>query len=80
MNLSQAMNLASAVFGAAGTMILFFSSYSLQPLEGGVFGGPALTEYNAKIQAKNARRLVLQRVGLALLCASFVVQAAVALA
>jgi hypothetical protein len=35
--------LLSAVLGAAGTVILFFGSYSLEPREGAVWGVPKWT-------------------------------------
>jgi hypothetical protein len=72
---AQYAALSSAALGAIGTIILFFSSYSLQPLEGGVFGSDALTKYNNDIKIKNANRLLRQRIGFAFLCLSFAVQA-----
>ena len=75
MTSTQCAGLISAALGAIGTLILFLGSYSLQPLEGGIFGSPEITEHNERIKAKNARRLVWQRIGLTFLCASFVVQA-----
>lgn len=75
MNQAQIAGLASATIGAVGTVILFFASYSVQPLEGAPFGSPILDEWNGKIKAKNASRVLCQRVGLAFLCASFAVQA-----
>jgi len=41
----QIAGLASAILGAIGTIILFFASFSLQPLEGAVWGGPADDAY-----------------------------------
>ena len=75
MTVAQYAGLSSAAFGAIGTTILFCSSYALQPLEGGVLGSEALTEYNNRIRAKNLDRLRRQRIGFAFLCISFVVQA-----
>lgn len=66
--------LLSAILGAAGTIVLFFGSYAFQPREGAPFGGPILDKANAQIDAMNAARLIRQRVGLALLCASFFAQ------
>ena len=74
MTLVQYEGLTSAVLGAIGTLILFFSSYTLQATEGGVFGSPEITEHNNKIKAKNFKRLYWQRIGLGFLCASFAVQ------
>jgi hypothetical protein len=78
MTWAQYAGVGSAILGAIGTIILFFGSYALQPLEGGVFGSDALTEYNIRIRAKNAKRLRWQRVGLGFLCCSFLVQAGAA--
>lgn len=72
---TQYVGLCSAVFGAVGTIIMFLNSYSIQPQAGGVFGGPLVTEYNNGVRAKNARRIVWQRIGLGFLCFSFTVQA-----
>ena len=66
--------LLSAILGAAGTVVLFNGSYALQPREGAPFGGPILDKANAQIDSMNAARLFKQRVGLALLCASFLAQ------
>lgn len=71
----QFVNLLSAAIGAAGTIVLFIGSYSIQPLEGAVFNSPEVEEFNARTKAKNKERIVIQRVGLALLCASFLLQA-----
>ena len=73
---AQYAGLGSATLGAIGTIILFFGSYSIQPLEGASFGSDTLTEYNNRIKAKNANRLLRQRIGLGFLCLSFTVQAA----
>lgn len=70
----QYEGLASAVLGAAGTIILFLSTYSIEPLEGGVFGSPEVYEGNNRVRAKNAKRLIWQRIGLGFLCGSFFVQ------
>lgn len=72
---AQCVNLLSAAFGAAGTIVLFIGSYSTQPLEGAVFNSPQVERFNARIKAKNKARIVLQRIGLALLCVSFLLQA-----
>ncbi len=72
---AQYAGLSSAALGAIGTTILFFNSYALQPLEGGVFGSDALTELNNRIRAKNLGRLRQQKIGFAFLCVSFIVQA-----
>ena len=67
-------SLISAVFGAAGAIVLFNGSYALQPFEGGVFGSDALTAYNDQVKRKNARRVVIQKVGLGLICIGFLIQ------
>lgn len=75
MTLIQYVGLISAAFGTIGTAVLFFSSYVLQPLEGGIFGSPALIEHNNRIRNKNVCRLRQQKLGFAFLCAGFIVQA-----
>ncbi|MFM0726218.1 hypothetical protein PQQ53_21350 [Paraburkholderia strydomiana] len=71
----QIVNLLSAANGAVGTIVLFVGSYAIQPLEGAVFNSPQVEKYNARIKCKNNARIVTQRVGLALLCLSFLFQA-----
>ena len=56
-------------------MFLFIGSYAFAPYVGAVFGGPMVNEANARIKADNRRRKIQQRIGLALLCLGFVVQA-----
>jgi hypothetical protein len=68
------MTLLSAALGIIGTLVLFYSSYALQPLSGSYFGGPETAERDSRISKKNKARVIWQRVGLAFLCASFVVQ------
>ena len=65
---------ASALLGGAGTLILFFYSFSLQPYEGAVWGGPEVDKENSNIRRKNSRRIFMQKIGLSLICASFAVQ------
>ena len=75
MTVAQYAGLSSAVLGVIGTVILFFSSYALEPFQGGVFGNKDVREYNNHIRVKNSKRLRWQRVGLAFLVLSFSVQA-----
>jgi hypothetical protein len=67
--------LASMALGAIGTMILFLNSYTLEPPAGAALGSPESVKQNEGIMAKNASRTRWQRVGFAILCASFIVQA-----
>jgi len=73
-SISDHATLLSAALGILGTVVLFFSSYALQPLDGGFFGSESLYKWNAHITAKNQRRKIIQRIGLVLLCLSFAVQ------
>ncbi len=77
MTVEKYATLLSAILGIFGTVILFFSSYALQPLEGGVFGSDELYKWNARVRAKNKLRKIIQRIGLGLLCLSFIVQATI---
>ena len=67
--------LASTTLGAIGTMILFLSSYTLEPFAGAPFGSQELVKQNEGIRARNASHTRWQRVGFAILCASFIFQA-----
>jgi hypothetical protein len=70
------INLVAAALGALGAIILFFKSWTLEPLGGGSFGGPQFEKHRADVKARNAARIRWQRVGLVLILASFVVQGA----
>lgn len=78
MDAAHVAGLVSALFGASGTAILYFFSYTDQPVEGSPLGGPQLTAWNERIKIKNKRWKRLQRAGFALLCISFVIQASAA--
>jgi hypothetical protein len=71
----QYAGLGSAALGAIGTIVLFLNSYADQPLVGGMFGSPAITESNNRIRAKNLSRHKWQKVGLVFLGLSFSLQA-----
>ncbi len=75
MTAAQCANLLAALFGASGTIFLFFGSYAFQPLEGAPFNSPELEQWNGRIKVKNRVRKTKQRIGLGLLCASFAIQA-----
>lgn len=75
MTLAQFAGLASAIVGTTGTVVLFFSSYTLEPLQGGTFGSAALNAANSAIRTANAKRVRCQRIGLIFLCTSFIIQA-----
>jgi hypothetical protein len=70
----QLTTVIAAAVGALGAILTFIGSYALQPSEGAVWGGVAVDAENDKIAAKNARRLVFQRIGLGMICCSFVLQ------
>lgn len=72
---SQLTGVASAALGVGGTVILFFSTFGVLPLEGAPFNGPILQAANARIKARNRLRLVGQRAGLTLLLLGFAGQA-----
>jgi hypothetical protein len=74
MSAIQLMTLGSAGLGFAGTVFLFLGTYGFEPREGAVFGGPTVDEGNKKVNARNARRRLNQRIGLGLLCLSFLLQ------
>lgn len=78
MTLAQYAALGSALFGAAGSVVLFFWSYTLQPFEGGVMGSLEVMAHNDRVRISNRRRLPMQRLGLGLLIISFVIQGAAA--
>ena len=66
--------LLSAFLGFAGTIILFFNSWTLQPHAGAFLSGQGRLADNARTNVKNRRMVFWQRFGLVLLCLSFVAQ------
>lgn len=56
MTTAQILALLSAIFGVAGTVALFFNSWTMQPFEGAVFGGPAINAENERIAARLRRQ------------------------
>lgn len=73
-NFSFFLALLSAFFGAAGTLILFLNSYALEPLSGGIFGGPQQQAWNEDVKKRNKSRRIKLKWGLAILMLSFVLQ------
>ena len=70
----QLLTVGAAFVGALGTALLFFGTYGFEPKEGAVWGGPTVDEWNKKVTSRNSRRRTMQRVGLSLLCMSFLLQ------
>jgi hypothetical protein len=69
---SQISTLAASGFGVAGTLFLFFGSYALETGPLNTTFAEAFFAEKVGIDARNRRRIFLQRVGLALLMVSFV--------
>lgn len=76
MTVAQCLALASAILGAGGTSLIFIGSYAFEPMQGAVFYGPEVARWNEATGRRNIIRKWEQRVGLMLLCISFIVQAA----
>lgn len=72
---ARCVALFSAALGAGGTVSLYLGSYVTPPYQGGPFGTAAGNQKNAEIREKHPIMLRRQRVGLVLLCLSFVTQA-----
>ena len=68
------ISLASAALGALGTVILFRSSYAMEPMEGAPFNSDPLMASNAEVKRRNRRRHRWQLAAIALLCLSFIAQ------
>ena len=67
----QCAVVAAAALGLAGTLLMFFNTWTYEPPAGVNFGGSAVDGDNVKVRARNRRRDVYQRIGLALLALSF---------
>jgi hypothetical protein len=65
---------ASSNSAETGTVVLFLGSYAFQPRVDALWGGPEVDKIDSQVAVANRRRLIMQRAGLALLCASFVLQ------
>jgi len=68
-NVSDILNLASAVSGAIGTLTLFFGRFSFES-----FPFYANNEMIEAMRKRNRRRSFMQRIGLLFILASFVLQ------
>jgi hypothetical protein len=68
---AQLMTIASAGFGVAGTLFLFFGSYAYETGPLNTTFGEAFLAEKARIDGRNRRRMIRQRIGLGLLMASF---------
>lgn len=69
MNVTKALNVASAIAGFAGTVLLYQGTFGL--VAPGAYMNTALL---AEMKKANDRRQLLQRAGLMLLTASFLLQ------
>lgn len=67
----QVLTFFSAIFGAAGAVVLFFGSYALEPNAAFGFANPP---EQARVDARNSRRVLVQRIGLGLILMAFVLQ------
>jgi hypothetical protein len=74
MTLIKAINLASAVLGMLGTIALYKGSFAFEP--GGGFYDDEDYSINKAICARNRRRQLKQRIGLALIGGAFALQVA----
>lgn len=70
----QHLQIASAVIGFIGTLIMFCNGYNLKPYSGATFGGPLTDEINKKTRRENKRIAIMQKLGMALLAISFFLQ------
>ena len=75
MMIARVIALVSALLGIIGTGLLFFFSYTLAPDDGAVFGSQEVNAANEIVRLQNLRRTLMQRIGFALLCISFMAQA-----
>lgn len=71
MSIATVLNLASALSGVIGTLILYKNSYALEPGEGATFNSDDVEEHNKLIKARNLKRLHYQRAGLLFILAGF---------
>lgn len=72
MNFAAQINLASAIFGVIGTIILYKNSYAIEPTEGAPFNSESVKAHNKLIKARNLKRLQHQKLGLLCILAGFV--------
>ncbi len=73
MTLAKELGLGSAASGTLGTLFLYFGTFGLQHVP---LMASTTREDRMRIDARNRRRLILQRVGLAFLLISFVLAGA----
>jgi hypothetical protein len=68
---AQLATIASAGFGVAGTLFLFFGSYAYETGPLNTTFAEAFLAEKAGIDARNRRRMIMQRIGLGLIMVSF---------
>lgn len=74
MTISQYTILLSAGLGFAGSALLYWGTFGLEPLAAGGFAEAAI-QHNQGVRLRNETRKRLQQAGLLLLALSFFVQA-----
>lgn len=62
------------VFGLAGTLMMFLNGHVLKPYPGGLFGPDNYKEICEQITKENRRIVLMQRLGMLSLFASFTLQ------
>jgi hypothetical protein len=73
--MAQLLNVIAYVFGAIGTALLFFFSYTAFPSGAGIgYAGTETAKHFEAVAKKNRRWTRFQRIGFALLTASFLMQ------
>lgn len=70
----QTLTLFSAIFGAAGSMVLAAGTYGVEPPVGQAFWAESVAAMNPEIEARNRKRVFIQRIGLGLILFAFVLQ------
>lgn len=80
LNIADLINLPAAAFGAAGSIVLAFGTYSMEPPVGRAFWAEAVIRENPPIEARNKTRRGKQRLGLGLILLAFLLQGAAVIA
>lgn len=74
-NMLADLTLASALFGAVGSILMFFGSYAFEPYRSSFWGTPEVAKFDQEVTQRNRVRHLRQRAGIICLLIAFVLQA-----
>lgn len=80
MSALQVLTFASAIFGAAGSLLIFYGTFAMEPPSAAVWGGDETAAEDARVAERNKLRRLRLQAGLVCLMLAFTLQAVSAFA